>query len=225
MRYSHVWKKIRLRYCVLKALVSGPKSEQELLYQICQFAEFLPIRNNKWKDGELAEAVKQTVKELKNELKIKERDILNTSTRERQIEWFLNQEWLLRTKLFKAEINRVRLLEAIALKKKAEQDRLQRNKEERERLAQMERISQEKSIKLNQVQLNATKSNAINDKSENSKSNSVVNGILSLVAVGSGLYMVGEIGDSLNKAFTFPVFLIICAVGFSIYYLTKGKEK
>jgi hypothetical protein len=225
MEYSNIWKKIRIRYCILKSLVSGPKSEQELLDQICLFPEFRPIKYSKWDSGELATGINLSIQDLKNEFKIKKRDILNTHTKERRIEWFLNQAWLSETNLFKKEISRVRLLEEIALNAKAEHDRLQREKEDRERREEIERIDQERAIKLKKEQSESAKAKVISDKSDDLSFNSVVTGILSLVAVVGGVYVIGKIGDSLSRAFTFPVFLITCAVGFSIYYLTMDKEK
>lgn len=216
---------MRIRYCVLKSLVSGPKSEQELLDHSFLFPEFRPIKNLNLDSDELLALIRTSVQELKNESKVKERNILNTSTKERRIEWFLNQSWISLRRLFKEEFNRVRLLEEIALKEKAKQDQLEREKEERERSDQMEKIRRERTIKLIDEQANAPEPKGNNDKSNGSNFDSFFKGILSLVAVGGGLYVIGKIGDSLSRAFTYPVFLIACAAGFSIYYLTRKNEK
>lgn len=222
MPTSEIWKKIRVRYCILKAMISGPKSLDELLDQISSFPEFRPVRRLKWESDELIAGIKTNIQELKGETKIKERDIFNTRTKERRIEWFINQAWLNQTRLFKVEINRVRKLEEAALKAKVEQERFQQLKEEREKTALREKIDREMRAKLSQEQVISPKTKEIGDKSD---SNSVLNGILSVVAVGGGLYVIGKIGDSLSKALTFPVFLISCAVAFSIYQLSKNKAK
>jgi hypothetical protein len=225
MQNSNHWKKTRMRYCILKSLVSGPKSAFQIAFRIRNYPEFQPISNTFLHLGEIELETNENIKELKNENKIKERSIYNTETKERRIEWYFNDDWLSKSLLFKSERNRVRELREKEAAKKILQERLRKETEERLKKEQLMKTEREKQIKRRQDPVSEIKKGEVNRYTEGSNSDDVFKNILALVAIIGGFYVLGKIGDALFKAFTFPVFFITCVVAFAIYYLTKSNPK
>lgn len=218
------WKKTRIRYSILKLLFINDMSEQELLTQICLLPEFLPVKNITWESDELADLLKNSLKDLIKETKIKKRDIYNTITLERRIEWFLNPNWVSKTRLFKQQ----REKREKEKREKEEQENKVREREEREK----EELEIKKRENENRERKEYEKHENVIVKKESKGTNedsinvdSILNGIFSIIAFFGGIYLISEIGEALNKAITFEVFLIACLVGYSIFHLTKGNKK
>jgi hypothetical protein len=75
------WREIRTRYCTLKLLVSGAKSESEILELLGTVKEFFGGLDVKLTQDESANILIKVIKDLVNEGKIKRRDIYNTRTK------------------------------------------------------------------------------------------------------------------------------------------------
>jgi hypothetical protein len=226
------WREIRTRYCTLKLLVSGAKSESEILELLGTVKEFFGGLDVKLTQDESANILIKVIKDLVNEGKIKRRDIYNTRTKESRAEWFVNPDWISRTRILKSEILRIRNLEEQENQLKAELERIKFEKEEGDKRQHEERLRIERAAKQTtanslfdqKISTAATSKTQANPPVDKKSSDSqIIAGILSIIAVGGGLYIISKIGNALNKALTFPVFLVACVTVYCIYYLTKNK--
>lgn len=133
------WKKIRVQYCTIKLLIGGAKSVDEITYQISFFQEFYPLKKLDWQTNELASLVSNIILELKSRGILRNRDIYNTITNARRIEWFISPDWIAKTRNFSKEKKRIKDLELAAKRAKEEEERRRIDAEEKERIALQEK--------------------------------------------------------------------------------------
>lgn len=137
------WKKIRVRYCTIKAVFNGANNDQEILSKINFYTEFKPVKFKHWETDELIMLIRSILIQLKNERIVQTRDIFNTVTNIRKIELYINPTWITKSKCFKTEIKRVRDAELAKKKAKEEEERRYRDAQENEKRTRQERESKE----------------------------------------------------------------------------------
>ena len=142
---SQNWRKIRTKYCVLKLLLNGAKSESEI-FGLIKFQNEFNRTTNQFANVEINLLIKASVEDLVTENKIKRREIYNTTTNIKRVEWFLNPKWLSETRLFKHEILRLKNLKDEADVKKINEEELKRKEKELiEQNKEKQRIKEQKA--------------------------------------------------------------------------------
>lgn len=221
------WKKIRVQYCTIKVLIGGAKSVDEITYQISFFQEFYPLKKLDWQTNELTSLVSNIILELKSRGILRNRDIYNTITNARRIEWFISPDWIAKTRNFRTEKRRVKDLELAARRAKEEEEKRRIAAEEKERIAlqEKERLARENGERIEREKRNREK--------ESNQIESVFKNILIILsAIGAfviflyGLKLVldiiAAIGRAIGAILFNPITIGIAVVVFVIYLFRKS---
>jgi hypothetical protein len=221
------WNKIRTRYCVLKALIGGAKSPEEIRLSILHLKEHSKISRGDLQND--SSSVNDVILELNRELKISKRHILNTSTKESRIEYFLNPLWLSGTRILKKDLSRARLRERM---QKRNADR-KHNLEKLHKEAVQEQKVQTDSVAVLHERPITSKTDCIKSTTdttpmpqkheEGAEGFTVFKVVLGIVGFGGAILIVGRITEAISEALTFPVLIAGCLV-VGIFYHLKNQS-
>lgn len=178
------WKKIRVRYCTIKAIISGAKNDQEILSNINSYPEFRPVKSKRWEVDELIMLIRASIIQLKNERIAKTRDIYNTVTNARRIELFVNPDWIAKTRNFSKEKKRIKDLELAAKKAKEEEERRRIDAEEKERSAAQEK--ERRAREEREREIAKERERVIKQEKEKNQIESVFKNILTVIIAIAG---------------------------------------